>query len=252
MTDPSTSCIVAGWLVGVQQPAQTVVAEVLALADDGYLEVVADEDGYVFRRGPADPAGLWEDRAAVLAGLLHGGDPVRLPRPMLPPVVPPQGPISAGRLRNAVSRTSERYGFVSRLRWLMPALMLLGVTGAVVAGIAGRWTAAAWTGLGCGLLGIAWLRMPVWESPAARAERDRLLDLREKLLKGAADPELLPWAYLLLSDGELEAWWRRARPVTDRPGWLTWTPVGEGRWPGLLTNEGLHGLTRTIAHRMGP
>jgi hypothetical protein len=66
---PPISCIVGSWLIGVRHSGRTVIAEVLALAEDGYIEVVADDDGYTVRRGPSDPAVLWEDRAQVLAGL---------------------------------------------------------------------------------------------------------------------------------------------------------------------------------------
>jgi hypothetical protein len=210
---PATSCIVAGVLVGVGHPAQHVIAEVLALAEDGYVEVVADDEGYTLRRGPAEPAMLWEDRAEVLAGLFHGGDEVRLRRPVLPPLVPPHGPISTDRLRTAVSRAGERYGFLCGLRWLVLAGALLGLAGAVTAAVVGSWTVAASLGMGVGLLGTAWLHAPVRLSRAAHAERDRLRELQRQLRDGpdANDPALLPWALLLLTDQERRSWWRRSR-----------------------------------------
>jgi hypothetical protein len=44
-------------------------------------------------------------------------------------------------------------------------------------------------------------------------------ELRQQLRDGpgGADPALLPWAFLLLTDDEQHAWWRRTRPVSDMP-----------------------------------
>jgi hypothetical protein len=238
----------------VKHPARLVVAEVLALAEDGYVEVVADDDGYTLHRGPADPAVLWQDRAEVLAGLFHGGEPVRLARPALPPLVPPHGPISADRISTAVSVAVERYGFMSRLHWLVLAGVILGVGAALAGAVAGVGIASALVAIGAGLLATAWLQSPVRPSRAARAERVRLQKLRARLLVGsdATDLALLPWAFLLLTDDELTVWWRRARPVSDQPRWLTWRPSQAGEWPGLMTDVGLEGLIRALAHRTGP
>ncbi|HWS38792.1 MAG TPA: hypothetical protein VN408_39395, partial [Actinoplanes sp.] len=105
---PATSCLIGAWLLGVRHPARMVTAEVLALAEDGYVEIIADDDGYTVHRGPADPAGLWQDRAEVLAGLFDGDAPTRLDRPELPPVTAPHGPISADRLTTVLSEAIQR------------------------------------------------------------------------------------------------------------------------------------------------
>jgi hypothetical protein len=126
---------------------------------------------------------------------------------------------------------------------------LLGVVCAVAAGVAGLWAAAAALAIG-----TAWLLAPVLPSRAARAERDRLDELQQQLRDGpgAADPALLAWAFLLLTDDELGVWWRRVRPISDLPGWLTWRPNRASTWPGLMTSDGLDGLVRALAHRIGP
>src|SRR5262245_13878342 len=109
---PPTSCVVGGTLMEITHPGRLVVAAVLGLAGDGYIDVAADEHGYTVSRGPADPAGLWPDRAVVLAGLFDGADEVRLERPDRPPQVAPRGPISGDRLSTGLTRSLERYGFV--------------------------------------------------------------------------------------------------------------------------------------------
>jgi hypothetical protein len=240
--------------MGVRHPAWMVIAEVLALAEDGYVEVVADDDGYTVDQGPADPSGLWQDRAEVLAGLFHGGAPVRLDRPALPPLAPPQGPISADRIATAMSKTAGQYGFISRLRWLVAAGAVLGLGGALTAMVAGMWLVAVPLATGTGVFLTSWLQSPIRPSGAALAERARLHELRERLRdgSGAADPALLPWAFLLLTEDERNTWWRRVRPVSDQPHWLTWHPAKAGVWPGLMTDSGLSGLARAVAHRMGP
>jgi hypothetical protein len=131
---------------------------------------------------------------------------------------------------------------------------LLGIFLAVAAGAARLWMAAAVLGIGSGLLGSGWLQAPVRPSRAAIAERDRLFELRRQLRDdpGAANPALLAWAFLMLTDDELSVWWRRARPVSDMPFWLSWCPVRAGVWPGLLTEEGLDGLIKALAHQVGP
>ncbi|MBO3739188.1 hypothetical protein [Actinoplanes flavus] len=231
-----------------------VIAEVLALAEDGYVEIVADDDGYTVRRGPVDPSGLRQDRADVLAGLFHGGAPARLDRPELPPMTAPHGPISADRLSTVLSEAIQRYGFMSRLRWLIAAGAVLGLGGTLAAMVAGMWLAVLPLATGTAVLLTRWLQAPIRPSGAARAERARLHQLREQMRdgSGASDPALLPWAFLLLAEDERNTWWRRVRPVSDQPHWLTWRPVKAGAWPGFMTDSGLPGLARAVAHRIGP
>lgn len=231
-----------------------VIAEVLALAEDGFVEIVADDDGYTVRRGPVDPSGLLPDRAYVLAGLFHGGAPARLDRPDGPPATAPHGPISADRLSTVLSEAIQRYGFMSRLRWLVVAGVVLGLGGTLAAMVAGMWVAGWPLAMGTAVLLTRWLQAPIRPSGAARAERARLYRLREQMRdgSGASDPALLPWAFLLLTQNECNTWWRRVRPVSDQPHWLTWRPVRAGVWPGLMTDSGLPGLARAMTHRVGP
>ena len=141
---PPVSCLMAAWLVKTQNPVRITAAAILDMADDGLVTVHADENGYTLRTRLNPDTAQWrqlgQGRQAILDGLLKGETAVMLPRPRDDPE--DDGKMKGSRLSfdtltSAVTRESQSTGMASRAGWMMLAVMIAGLGGAIASFIAG-------------------------------------------------------------------------------------------------------------------
>jgi hypothetical protein len=226
---PTVSCLMGAWLVKARNPVRFVVAELLAMADDGLLTVHADDIGYTLRVH-ADWDRLGAGRRAILTGLARGGPEVLLPRP-------PDDPDDDGRLKGsllsfdslvtAVAREGEATGMASRTGWLLVDIGIAALGGVIASFVLGVPVVGYVLGVGIGLLASWWNARRIQPSRKGRAERDRVLALRRVL--GA---EAAPIA-----------------PAAAAPAWWSWT--GEAP-PTFISHKGIFGLILAVRYSMCP
>ncbi|MDW8803837.1 hypothetical protein P1P68_03265 [Streptomyces scabiei] len=270
---PEVSCLVGAWLAGVKDPVRAVLCEVLALAQDGYLEVCKHKDGYSLHWGRPEFPELPRDRGTLLGAILGQYGAVRLyQRTDAPPTARAAPLISLARIRDGVTRTALQRGLINRKRLLKLAVAF----GTVVAGVLvwqGAYSEAGLMGMGSALLGT-WVVRETNISRAGGAEQNRVLALRDRLRQDAAraaadrdpvpspghnptvawedvpDHLLLPWAALLLTDTEFEAWFTVRFTHASPPRW--WIPDAKGDPAHLDSPVELTGLMQMLLTEVGP
>ncbi|GAA3720429.1 hypothetical protein GCM10022224_103090 [Nonomuraea antimicrobica] len=257
---PRTSCLLGPWLAKVDDLSRVLTAEILALGNDGYVVVLADYQGYTLRRGPKNPDDLRQDRAAVLNGLFGQDDEVQMARPqrLTVPAFPPGYRISLSAVRKAVGRAIGGYGLQSRLTWPALAGVVLGVALALFALVVGAYPVALFLSMGMGMLGTAWQLGGVRLSRFGRAERHRMLALRERLehdvregvvMDSSTSTRLLPWAHLLLDRKTFSTWCEHQRPPVSFPPWWIWTDDPQ---PDFVSDAALFGFIAAFLRQVRP
>ncbi|MET7913520.1 hypothetical protein [Streptomyces avermitilis] len=257
---PESSCLVGSWLVGRKNPMQVVMSETVALAEDGYLQVTAYEDGYVILPGTRSGAGLPPDRAALLDAILGREGELRLRREPGPPASYRGTRISLAQIQESVTKAARERGYLAR-----PYYVLFSMAIAVLSGGFLMWRGNTSTAfllcMAAALLGT-WSFRKAHISKAGAAEQRRLLALQDSLRRPSpsAHPEretslgyrLLPWATLLLDGEDYGRWYADNLLDVELPRW--WGQEADGQDPTLrfVSQEGMKGLLHSLLHHVGP
>jgi hypothetical protein len=265
--EPAVGCLIGAWLVRVRGPVRIVAAELMAMGEQGLVDVSAGRDGYTLRlRYPLDGPRYSDERRALMRELLAGETSVALPRPASLAVTLDDGKlkgsrVSFGRLTTAVARAAGPAGLASRIRWVVLGAVVAGLAAAIAALVAGAYPAGAALGTGTGTLAAGWNRLPIPRSRRARAIRAQLLRLRGQMQETLRDDSVtvvpswqLPWALLFLGNDDFALW--RLRFARAAPAWWQWTdgiPDGSGNAGGIDAfnfYNGLHGFFAALRYSM--
>ncbi|GAA4723191.1 hypothetical protein [Phytohabitans rumicis] len=128
MTDtawPTVSCWLAAELTGTRDKRPAILGDFLALAQDGFLDVIAKADMYTLRRTEEVPPGLPFERAELLAGLFFSLEATLL-RPSARSAMTDSWAdrIGLDDLRKATQRSAAELGLTRRLP--LPGLTAAG------------------------------------------------------------------------------------------------------------------------------
>ncbi|MFE3037892.1 hypothetical protein ACFXKY_40325 [Streptomyces canus] len=239
---------------------QAVMGETLALAEDGYLQAAAYEDGYVILPGIKSAAGLPPDRAALLDAILGREGELRLRREAGPPSSLGGTRVSLAQIQGSVTRAARERGYVTR-----PYYVLFSMAIAVLSGGFLMWEGNTSTALllctAAALLGT-WSLRKAHISKAGAAEQRRVLALQDSLRHPSrpAHPEaetslgyrLLPWATLLLDGDDFGRWYADNLLDVELPRWWTQDPGGQDPTLRFASREGMKGLLHSLLHHVGP
>ena len=222
---PDVGCLIGAWLAGVRGPVRVVAAELMAMGEQGLVDVSAGRDGYTLRlRYPLDGPELTDERRFLMRELLAGeaSSSTLLPRPASAIVAVDDGKLKGSRLSferlaTAVARAAGSAGSAGRIRFQ--------------------------------------------RSRRARANRTQLLRLRDQMRETLRDDSVtiapswqLPWALLFFENDDFALW--RLRFARTAPTWWEWADGfsggsdGAGGIDAFNFCDGLHGFFAALRYSM--
>lgn len=267
--EPTVGCLIGAWLTGVQGPVRIVAAELMAMGEQGLMDVSAGRDGYTLRlRYPLDAPELSDERRVLMRELLAGETSAStlLLRPASSVVSLDDGKLKGSRLSfdrliTAVARAAGPAGLASRVRWVVLGVVVAGAGAAIAALVVGAYPAGAALGTGTGMLAAGWNQLAIPRSRRARAIRAQLLRLREQMQEILRDDSVavvpswqLPWALLFLDNDDFALW--RLRFARAAPPWWEWADGisggsgGVGGIDAFNFYDGLHGFFAALRYSM--